>query len=51
LSNMSALLQDCMTNGGIPLNGWETNLTLSNGLPPLLANRVRLYIRTFPLKR
>ena len=51
LSNMSALLQDCMTNGGIPLNGWETNLTLLNGLPPLLANRVRLYIRTFPLKR
>lgn len=51
LSNMGSLLQDCMTNGGIPLNAWETNLTLSNGLPPLLANRVRLYIRTFPLKR
>jgi prepilin-type N-terminal cleavage/methylation domain-containing protein len=51
LSNLGSLLQDCMTNGGIPLNAWETNLILSNGLAPLLANRVRLYIRTFPLKR
>jgi prepilin-type N-terminal cleavage/methylation domain-containing protein len=51
LSNLGSLLQDCMSNGGIPLNAWETNLTVSNGLPPILANRVRLYIRTFPLKR
>lgn len=51
LSNLGLLLQDCMTNGGIPLNAWETNFTLSNGLTPLLANRARLYIRTFPLKR
>lgn len=51
LTNMGSLLQDCMTNGGIPLSAWESNLTLSNGLPQPLANRVRLYIRTFPLKR
>ena len=50
LSNLGSLLQDCMTNGGIPMNAWETNLTPSNA-PLLLANRVRLYIRTFPLKR
>jgi prepilin-type N-terminal cleavage/methylation domain-containing protein len=51
LSNMGTLLADCMTNGGIPMNAWETNLAVTNGTTPVLANRARLYIRNFPLKR
>jgi prepilin-type N-terminal cleavage/methylation domain-containing protein len=51
MSNLASLLSDCLTNGGIPMNSWETNLAISNGIPPILANRVMLYIRNFPLKR
>jgi prepilin-type N-terminal cleavage/methylation domain-containing protein len=51
MSNLASVLSDCLTNGGIPMNNWETNLALSNGIPPILANRVMLYIRNFPLKR
>jgi prepilin-type N-terminal cleavage/methylation domain-containing protein len=51
MSNLAASLSDCLTNGGIPMNSWDTNLALSNGIPPILANRVMLYIRNFPLKR
>ena len=51
MRNLAAMLSDCLTNGGIPMNNWETNLVLTNGIPPILANRVMLYIRNFPLKR
>jgi prepilin-type N-terminal cleavage/methylation domain-containing protein len=51
LSNLSAALSDCLTNGGIPMNSWEGSLSISNVVIPVFANRVRLYFRNFPLKR
>lgn len=51
LSNLAVSLSDCLPVGGISMSSWETNLALSNGISPVLANRVRLYFRNFPLKR
>ena len=51
LSNLCTSFPDCLTNSGIPMSSWEGGLSISNGIPPVVASRVRLYFRNFPLKR
>ena len=51
LSNITAILSESSTNGGIPLTLWETNIATRSDVPPIIRNRARFYIRHFPLKR
>ena len=51
LSNVAAALPDSMTNGGVPIGNWSTNAYSVPNIPPAALSQVRVYQRSFPVKR
>jgi hypothetical protein len=51
LTNLAAALPDAMTNGGIPIGIWATNAYTVPQIPQTALSQVRIYQRSFPVKR